>query len=363
MRYRDRKERDFVMKKLKVGLIGYGTGGRIFHEPLIESLDGFELHKIFSRSRFNNELNGGNTNKYTITDKIEDILLDDKVDLVVIALPNFMHFDIAKKALENGKHVLLEKPFTVTSEEAEQLIKISQKTGKIISVNHNRRYDSDFRTIKKIIDAEFLGNLVEYEAHFDRFRSGINSNSWKEDAKPGTGILYDLGSHLIDQALVLFGMPEKIFASLSIQRENSKTVDSFDILLKYGDFTARLKAGMLVREQGPRYTLHGTKGSFIKFGIDVQEALLKAGESPSKKPDWGKEPESIWGTLNTDINDVHILGKVESEQGDYTMVYKNLYGAICRNEKLEITAEQAKNTIKIIESAQRSSELGEWILI
>ncbi|WP_242825189.1 Gfo/Idh/MocA family oxidoreductase [Proteocatella sphenisci] len=349
------------MKKLKVGLIGYGVGGRVFHEPIISSVDGFELHKIFSRSGSSNDLLIGKYDKSIIADKIEDIFLDSEIDLVVIALPNYLHFDMAKKALENYKHVLVEKPFTVTPEEANQLIALSQKMGRVISVNHNRRYDSDFRTVKKILDAGFLGNIVEYEAHFDRFRSEVMSNSWKEDIEPGSGILYDLGSHLIDQVQQLFGLPEEIFACLDTQRENAKTIDNFDILLKYKTFTARLKAGMLVREQGPRYMIHGSKGSFVKYGMDVQESSLKTGELPLDKSEWGKEPEAIWGTLNTDINDIHVCGKVESEQGDYTIVYKNLYDAICGNDKLKITPQQARNTIRIIELAQKSSELKAWV--
>lgn len=351
------------MKKLKVGLIGYGSGGRIFHEPLINSVEGFELQRIFNRSGKDNDQLIEKYGRHIIADKADDILSDPEIDLAVIALPNFMHFEIAKKALKKGKHVLVEKPFTVTSYEADQLIALSKKAGKIITVNHNRRYDSDFRTVKKILDAGFLGNTVEYEAHFDRFRSEVRQGSWKEDTVPGSGILYDLGSHLIDQAKALFGMPEEIFACLDIQREGARTTDSFDILLRYSNFTARLKAGMLVREQGPKYTIHGTRGSFIKYGMDVQEHCLKQGELPVDRPDWGKEPESIWGRLNTDIEGVHFCGNIESEHGDYQMVYKNLHDAICGSGMLHITPEQARDTIRLIELAQKSSEMKCWISV
>lgn len=349
------------MKEINVGLIGFGVAGRVFHEPIITSIPGLNLKKVFEENPSNISILEQRISADRITENIDDIFEDESIELIVLAVPNIAHFELAKKALEKGKHVLVEKPFTVTSEEADKLIEISKKAGKVLTVHHNRRWDSDFRTVKSIIERKLLGDLVEYEAHYDRFRNYIKENAWREADAPGSGILYDLGSHLIDQAQVLFGTPNEIFADLEIQRKGGKTIDNFEVILKYDALKVTLKAGMLVREVGPHFNLLGTQGSFVKYGMDIQEENLKAGIKPSTIEDWGAETESLWGTVNTDVDGIHIVGKIESEHGDYRELYKNIYKAILGEEELIVTPQQARNTIRIIELAEESNKKKSWV--
>lgn len=349
------------MKIVNVALIGFGTAGRVFHEPIITSVEGLNLCKIYQAGRSNLEVLKTKYSEDMITDNLEDIFEDKSIDLIVLAVPNTAHYDLAKRALESGKNVVIEKPFTVTSEEADELIALGKKKNKLITVHHNRRWDSDFRTVEKIVKEGLLGELVEYEVHYDRYRNFFKENAWREKNIPGSGILFDLGSHLIDQAQYLFGAPLDIFANLQIQRKGGQAIDNFELILAYSEVKVTLKAGMLVREPGPHFNLIGTKGSFVKFGMDVQEEILKKGIKPKNLENWGVEPEEIWGKINTEVNGVHIVGKVESEAGDYREYYKNVYKAILGEEDIKVTAEQARNTIKIIELAEKSSKEKCWI--
>ncbi len=225
------------------------------------------------------------------------------------------------------------------------------KNDLILSINHNRRWDSDARTVRKLLKNGILGEVVEYEAHFDRFRDKIKPG-WKEDPdNPGSGILYDLGSHLIDQALMLFGTPKEVFADISIHRKDAKVPDNFHLLLFYPHTRVILRAGILVKEKGPTISINGSKGSFVKYGADPQEEVLKNGEKPKDHPGWGKESREIWGKLNT-TSEEKLL---ESEPGDYRLLYQNLYEAIVNGAALEVTPQQARDVIKVIEMAQKSS--------
>jgi len=251
---------------------------------------------------------------------------------------------------------VLDKPITITSPDADDLIKIAKAQNRILSVYHNRRYDSDFRTVKKILDGQLLGRLVEFESHYDRFRNYLKPGAWREKDEPGAGILYDLGAHLIDQPLLLFGMPEAITADVRVQREGTKATDNFEVVLHYPSLKVTLKAGMLVSQPLPRYIILGDKGSFVKYGLDVQEVALKAGLTAHTKSDWGIEPESVWGNLVTEINGVNFSGKVQSEKGDYRDFYRNVYDAIVHNKALDVTAAHARNIIRVIELSIQSSE-------
>jgi predicted dehydrogenase len=342
-------------KQLKVALVGYGMGGRVFHAPIIQSIPGLEISKIL----VNNQERAADARRTypsaEIVGDLKSILQDDGIELVVVATPNESHYGVAKGGLMAGKNVVVDKPFTVSTSEADELIELAKKLGKIISVHHNRRYDSDFLTVKKIIEKGFLGELVEYESHFDRFRNSVRDR-WKESDMPGSGNLYDLGSHLIDQALCLFGLPKEVTADIRKQRTGAHIDDNFELILNYGRLKVTLKAGMLVREELPSFILHGQNGSFVKYGMDVQEGSLANGMTPDGLEDWGKEPESMWGTLNTDIEGIHFRGKVESEVGDYRLFYKNVYDAITGQAELFVTPEQARNVIRVIELAKESSE-------
>ena len=200
-----------------------------------------------------------------------------------------------------------------------------------------------------------LGRLVEYESHFDRFRNALRPGSWREESGEGTGILFDLGSHLIDQAQVLFGLPRMITADIRIQRDNGKADDNFEVILDYNQLKVTLKAGVLVREPGPRFILHGTEGSFVKYGLDPQEEALKRGLTPLE-PNWGQEPKVLWGKLNTQLGDLHVDGQIETVAGCYQAFYQNMAGAIMGQQELAVKPEQALNTIRIIELAFQSNE-------
>jgi scyllo-inositol 2-dehydrogenase (NADP+) len=340
---------------IRTGIIGYGLSGRVFHAPFIDVVEGYELTKISTSKPENVKLI---EERYPVTAVVPDgrgIIEDPEIDLVIVTSPNTEHFRWAREALIAGKHVVVEKPFTVNVAEADELIEIAQRQGKILTVYHNRRFTSDTKTVRKILESGILGEIVDYESHFDRYRPNPRpGGAWREDPLPGSGIFYDLGSHLIDQALWFFGMPLAITADIDSQRPWAKADDHFDVRLHYPSFTATLKSGMLCKIPGPTYLIHGRNGSFVKYGLDVQEATLDAGAVPQGK-DWGREPESIWGNICVDCKEVKIEGKVESEQGDYRDYFINLRDAINGKTKIAVKPEEARNVIQIIQLALQSS--------
>lgn len=345
---------------INVGLIGYGLGGRCFHAPVITSVPGLKLSKIYTTKAENLQHIRETYKDTLVVSNVDHILDDPDIKLVIVATPSPLHFETAKLALEKGKHVIVEKPFTATINEADTLIALAKRNNCLITVNQNRRWDSDFKTVEKIVKGRLLGDIVNYEAHFDRYNPAFKCN-WKEKNIACAGVLYDLGSHLIDQALCLFGLPEEVFGDLKIQKQGGEAIDYFKLILKYSSLTVTLRAGSLVREVGPRYTLHGTKGSFVKYGLDVQEAALKLGLIPKDIQDWGKEPEELWGKINTEIDGLHIIGKIESETGDYRAFYRNVYEAVLDKTELQVMPEQARNTIRIIELSEQSNKEKRWV--
>jgi predicted dehydrogenase len=336
---------------IRVALASYGMSGEVFHAPLIDASPHFELYKVLER---NHSKSKEHYPEVQIVRSFDDILNDAQVDVVVVNTPNIYHYEMGKQALEAGKHVVMEKPFTNTSEEARKLITLAEEKGKILTVFQNRRFDSDFMTVQKVINSNMLGYLVEYEAHYDRYRNFIQQNTWKEESGPGSGILYNLGSHMIDQALVLFGLPKGLTAKLSIQREGGQAHDAYHLILSYEKFHVVLKSSYLVRDEGPRYKILGNLGTFTKYGLDTQEDCLKAGMSPLSS-DWGAEPPEIWGTLDTEINGLNFRGEVVSENGDYKLFYENLADAINKQAPLAVKATEAMQVIALIELAIRSN--------
>lgn len=335
-------------------IVGFGMSAQIFHAPFLMANPGFNWMSVVERST-----NKGEQMKpgiITFRD-FEEAIQHKTVDLIIITTPNETHFPFAKRALEAGKHVVVEKPFTNNSEEAKELIEAANRTGKVLSVYQNRRYVSDFLTIKKILAGKWLGGILEFEGHFDRYRPDPKPNAWREEEKPGSGILYDLGSHLIDQALCLFGLPRFIQADICQQRPHAKVDDYFEVRLYYGTTKVILKAGMLVREPGPRYMIHGTKGSFIKNGEDPQEASLKKGMQPTD-PQYGMEEEKYYGLLHTEKDGVLIKKNIPSEKGNFGLYYSNLYDSIVNKAPITETAEHGFNTIRLIELALESNKTG-----
>jgi predicted dehydrogenase len=339
-----------LTKKIKVAIVGFGKGASIYNAPDISSVEGFEITKILTANNENIAVAKKEFPNAKVVTGFEEITVDPEIDLVVITTPNHLHKEFAEKALNAGKHVVVEKPFTPTVAEADELIQLARKNNRILSVHHNRRWDSDFLTIKKLLKEKKLGVIVEYEVHFDRFRNEVKTG-WKEKSEiPGSGILFDLGSHLIDQALVLFGLPTEVFADLRIQRENSEVIDNFELLLFYPGLKVSLKAGMLVKEKSSTFSIFGRNGSFLKYGEDPQEEVLKLGLKSKDLPDWGMEPQEIWGKLNT----LEKSSFVKSERGNYTIFYQNIYNAITDKEDLLVKPEEARDVIKVIELALKS---------
>ncbi|MCA1029759.1 oxidoreductase [Bacillus timonensis] len=339
------------MRKINVGLVGFGLSGKVFHAPFLHTHPFLHLHSVVERNHEHSK------EQYPYVQVVKDyqaLLNNVEIELVVITVPNEYHYTMARDALLANKHVVVEKPFTVTSSEAKELDILAKKQKKVISVYHNRRWDGDFLTVQKVLKEKLLGEVVEYEVHFDRFRNYFKENAWREKDVPGSGILYDLGSHLIDQAQVLFGMPNSVYADLRTQREGGKAIDSFDLHLDYGRLKVTLKAGMLVREAGPRIQIHGTNGSFVKYGLDPQEEHLRNGMLPSNQT-YGMEDENRWGIINSDIRGLHVNGRIETIQGNYLDYYQNIVESIINRQEPLVTATQAGNTIYLIEKAIESA--------
>lgn len=341
------------MKTFNVGLIGYGFGGQAFHAPFINAVEGLQLTLIRETKADRTHLINERYPSVRIVSASEDVFMDEEIDLVVISVPNTFHFSLVQGALMAGKHVVVDKPFTLTTGEAQKLMKLAQKVGKKLSVFQNRRWDSDFQTVQEIVASEILGRLHEVEINFDRFSPDIDHHSWKEEPKIGHGIEYDIGSHLIDQALVLFGEPNEVFGDIRIQRENGQSPDYMEVIFYYDYLKVTLRARTLVKAPVPHFVLHGDHGSFVKYGMDVQEENLKKGRFPKNDPYWGIEPKTRWGTLYIDGKSSQ---KLESEKGDYGIFYENLYQALQNDRPMLVTPMEAYNVIKAVELARQSNE-------
>ncbi len=325
--------------------------GEIFHAPFIDANPNLYLKKIVERHSEKSKL------KYPyvrVVKSPEDIFADKEIDLIVIATPNSSHYSLAKTALSEGKHVVVEKPFTVNLCEANELAGLAALKNKILCVHQNRRWDGDFLTVKKIIQNGYLGQVVEYESHFDKFRNYFKQNAWREAPLPGSGILFDLAPHLIDQSLLLFGLPDKIFADIRTQRTGGKVDVSFELILYYENLKVTLKSGMLVREKCPRFIVHGTRGSFVKYGMDPQEEDLKKGLSPFAV-DWGEDSPDNWGNLKGELGGKIVSKKIKTERGRYQRFYEDVFHSISNNSEPEINLCEAVNIMRIIEAAIKSS--------
>lgn len=319
--------------------------GEVFHAPLLAAHKGFTLSTIVQRKSTHAVLRYPHVK---VVKTVDEVINDSTVELVIVNTPNNTHLDFTTRALEAGKHVVVEKPFTVTAAEADQLITIAKKKNRILTVFQNRRWDGDFLTVKKIAEEKLLGRLVEFEAHYDRFRNYVEPNTWKETAGSGTGIVYNLGSHMFDQVVTLFGMPKDVDARVGIQRTGGSVDDFYDVRLIYDGLHVIVKSSYLVREQGPRYIMHGTEGSFVKYGIDPQEQALKEGKTPGGAG-WGVDDKSTWGKLNTTVHGVHFEGNVETIPGNYLAFYQNIYETIREGKELMVKPEQARDVIALIE--------------
>ncbi len=342
---------------VRVGLIGFGLAGQAFHAPVIRGVQGMELACILERR------GTAAQEKYPevrVARTLEELLADKEIQLCVIATPNDSHFELTRACLLAGRDVVVDKPFAPTLRESEELVRLAAERGRLITVYQDRRWDGDFATVKKLVQSGRLGTVVEYEARFDRFRLEAKANAWRERAdQPGAGVLFDLGPHVIDQALVLFGEPRAITASAFCQRETSRVDDAFDVCLEYPNsgtgLRAMARARIIAYAPGPHFLIHGTKGSFVKYGMDPQEERLRAGNFPQGTDwgaDWGVEDEQWRGTLSP-VGEPSV--KVKTERGDYRGFYANVRDAIEKKAALEVTPKQALRTMRAVMLAHKSS--------
>lgn len=338
------------MQKIRTALLSYGMSGKVFHAPFISFHPGFELIGSWERSKKLIREDYPSVKSYATM----EALLEDDVDLVIVNTPVETHYEYAKKVLLAGKHAIVEKAFTTTVAQAQELAALAKERGVKLAVFQNRRWDSDFKTVQKIISDKVLGEIVEAEFHFDRYNPLLSPKQHKETANSGAGILKDLGPHLIDQALCLFGLPQAVFADIRITREHSLVDDYIDILLYYPDFRVRLKAGFFVREANPAYVIHGKKGSFLKPRGDVQEDDLKLGKKPNLT-DWGTETKNKEGILHTEINNDVFIANIETLQGNYYDFFEGVYNSILNDEPEPVSAKDGVHVMQIIEAAIQSS--------
>ncbi len=341
-----------MTEPIRVGVVGFGLAGRIFHTAVLSAVPGLHLAAIVKPTGEQAKQAYPHCPCYRSLDE----MLDDKsIRLIVVATPSASHYQIAEECLSDGRNVVIDKPFTLTSAEAAELIRLARTHGLLLSAYQNRRWDGDFVTVKKILGDGKLGRLVSYESHFDRFRPEPRLGVWRESGDPGSGTLFDLGTHLIDQATALFGTPTHITASVRIDRDHAVSDDAFDLRLTYnGDraLTVKLSASSIARIPGARFTLHGMQGSYVKFGLDPQEQQLEDGLG-FDSPGFGEDPESDWGTLQ--VMD-EAPSRIRTERGDYRGYYANVREAMLGRTPLAVTAAQAWRTTRLVELARQSSK-------
>lgn len=343
------------MQAISTAICSFGMSGRVFHAPFVALHPGFHLHSVWERSKKEAAQFYPGVKS---ADTLEELLSDEAVELVVVNTPNYTHFDYAKKALEAGKHVVVEKPFTTTAAEADELNALAKEKGLVLAVYHNRRWDSDLLTVKQVLDQGLLGDVVEASISFDRYKEELSPKVHKEQPLPGTGVLYDLGSHLIDSALQLFGMPEKVFADIRIVRPISQVDDYYELLLYYPyNLRVRLHSSYLVREAGPGFIVHGSRGSFLKTRADIQEDDLLAGKKPEGAA-WGREPEGAQALLHTEKDGKIIREEIPILQGNYMGFFEGLHAAIRQGAPAPVSGEEAARVVRIIQAAHQSSREG-----
>lgn len=330
---------------LNVGLVGFGFAGKVFHAPVIGAVEGLRLTAIVQRRRDPDPRDPD----VEFVRSVDELRSRD-IDLVVIATPNTSHAPIATQCLRAGRHVVIDKPFATTLAEASEVVRVSQEMGRLLSVYHNRRYVGDFITLQQLLHARALGRVAIYESRFDRFRPQLRPGAWREQPGPGAGVWFDLGPHLLDQALVLFGPPEAIAADIRIERDGAMVDDAFDVTLYYPNMRARLGASMLTAAAGPTFSVHGTGGSFVKFGFDPQEAALKSGRAPGGTA-WDVEPAERHGQLTTPEG-AQVIPTVPSSFVHY---YENVRDAIQGVAPLAVTPAQALAVMRGLELAVQSS--------
>jgi scyllo-inositol 2-dehydrogenase (NADP+) len=334
---------------IRVGLVGYGMAGRVFHAPVISAVEGLELAAVVERHSRNAEAAFPGIRTYT---SLEEMLKDESLQLIVVATPNTSHAPLAHQALVAGRHVVVDKPTGITSKEIEGLIAATGPDRFLIPF-HNRRWDNDFQTLRKLLHEEKLGTVVSLESTFLRWRPAARG-TWRDDGTDGGGILLDLGTHLADQAVQLFGLPLEISAEVTAERPDGKVNDAFTIRLYYPGNVVTLVANCLTALPRPRYTVRGTKGNYVKWGLDPQEDRLKA-TGKVEGSNWGVDPTSAWGTLSVDVDGSMVTHPVQPIPGDYRLYYAGVRDAILGKSAPPVLATDALHVAQILETAEQSS--------
>jgi scyllo-inositol 2-dehydrogenase (NADP+) len=338
---------------INVGLIGFGLAGRAFHAQVISRVPGMRLAAILQRK--GDEAAAAYPDA-KIVRSLDELLALPDIQLIVIASPNETHAPFARTALAAGRDVVVDKPFTTSYAEAVDLVHLAEKTGRSLTVYQNRRYDGDFQAIRELVAAGTLGRIVRFETNYDRFRPNFKPNAWREKAAPGAGILFDIGPHVIDHSIVLFGLPEAITADARIERQGGLADDAFDIMFHYpNSLRAVLSSNILAATPRPRFLLFGTKGSFLKQTVDPQENNLRFGKL-SEKGSWGAEPEENWGllTLSDDTNTTQ--RRIPSGTGDYRDFYANVRDVLEGKAKPFVSLSHALDVMRALELCHASSE-------
>jgi len=344
---------------IKTAITSFGMSGLVFHGPLLKVNQSFNIVSILERTKHNSR---NLFPEAKIVRYYNEILGNSEVELIIVNTPDKFHYEMAKQALLSGKHIVVEKPVTLDSYQAAELVHLAREKGLVFTVYQNRRWDGDFRTVQKVLAENKLGRLVEFESHFDRYRNFITADSWKEEGDEFAGVLYNLGSHMVDQVYVLFGKPKAVTAHLKIVRSGGVVTDYYDIRLEYENFSALLKCSYLVKKPGPRYILHGEFGTFYKSGIDGQEELLKAGHLPVGE-NWGTEPPAEWGTLFYEKDGKDFEEVIETLQGNYNIFYNNVFDAIRNGAELFVKPEEAVEVLKILEACLKSNREKRTVLL
>jgi scyllo-inositol 2-dehydrogenase (NADP+) len=337
---------------INVGLIGFGLAGRAFHAQVISRVPGMRLAAILQRT-------GDEAAKAypdaKIVRSLDDLLAQPDVRLIVIASPNETHAPFARAALASGHDVVVDKPFTTSYAEAVELVNFAEKSGRFLTVYQNRRYDGDFQAIRQLVADGTLGRIGRFETNYDRFRPNLKPNAWREKAAPGAGILFDIGPHVIDHAIVLFGLPEAIAADVRIEREGGLADDAFDIMFHYPEsMRAVLSSNILAASQRPRFLFFGTKGAFVKQSVDPQENNLRFGKIPAKGP-WGAEPVENWGVLTLSDGTNTTQRSVPSGTGDYRDFYANVRDVLEGKAQPFVSLPHALDVMRALELCRASS--------
>jgi scyllo-inositol 2-dehydrogenase (NADP+) len=341
---------------LQAGIVGYGYASKTFHAPLLSAVPGIRLAAISSSEPAKVRADWP---QVQVFDSHDQLFTSEEIELIVIPTPNETHFPLAGWALAAGKHVVVDKPFTLTIDEARVLIKLASRHGRLLSVFHNRRWDADFLSLQAVLREGSLGRVTHFESHFDRYRPEVRAR-WRESAAPGAGLWYDLGPHLLDQAVQLFGEPQAIWLDLARQRDGAVADDWFHAVLRYDALRVVLHASALVPALGPRLTVHGTAGSFVKFGLDPQEDALKAGQLPGGEG-WGVDPQP--GRLILREGEAVHEQTIAGAPGNYLAYYGAIRDAIRLGAPNPVPAEQALQVMRLIELGLASANEGRVLAV